>query len=401
MSAWLTVVGMGEDGVEGLTRQAHRVLSEAGMIIGGQRHLDLLPADWPAARLAWPRPFSLEPVLARRGRPTCVLASGDPMHHGVGASVLRQLPLDEVRILPAVSSMSLAAARMGWPLQTVNVLSLLQAEASSVLAACQPGRRLLVLCAGAQTPAALAQVLVEAGYGASRLWVWQRLGGPGECLFSTTAAAWPDGQAVDALNLVAVECLVEAGRSVWPAGPGLPDAAYRHDGQLTKQDLRAVALARLAPRPGDVLWDVGAGCGSIGIEWMRSDPDCRAVAIEADPGRQALIDHNRQALGVPALQLVAGTAPQALQGLARPDAVFIGGGVSVPGVLEACWEALSGGGRLVAHAVTLQAEQRLYAWRQTHGGQLSRIAIDHAEPLGRYDTWRRALPITLYVVVKP
>ncbi|MHC1479115.1 precorrin-6y C5,15-methyltransferase (decarboxylating) subunit CbiE [Frateuria aurantia] len=401
MSAWLTVLGMGEDGYDGLSPVARLALSEAAAIYAGPRHLAMLPQQLAASRHPWPSPFSLEPVLARRGRPTCVVASGDPMYFGVGASLARQLPPGEMRVLPVASSLSLAAARLGWALQAVRVVSLLQVEVAAVLADCQPGRRLLVLSAGPDTPAALAACLTTAGYGASRLWVGQRLGGPAETVIESSAAGWVAQQPVDALNLVAVECRLEAGRLAWPPGPGLPDEAYRHDGQLTKQELRAVTLARLGPRPGERLWDVGAGSGSISIEWLRSDPSCQAVAIEADPGRLAMIDHNRRALGVPRLQLVAGTAPQALHGLPAPDVVFIGGGVTAEGVLEACWQALPAGGRLLANAVTLQAEQRLLVWRQHHGGRISRVAVEHAEALGRFDVWRPALPVSLYAVVKP
>ena len=400
LSAWLSVVGLGEDGFEGLSLVARQWLMQADVIFGGPRHLAMLPAALAARSRPWPRPFGLDEVLACRGRPICVLASGDPMHHGVGASLARLLPTGEWRVLPAPSSMSLAAARLGWALQDCTVVSLLRHEAASVLRHCHPGRQLLVLSAGAGTPAELAACLVRAGYGASRLWVWQRLGGPAESVIEAVAEQWPAQQHVDPLNLVAVQCRLSEGQAAWPAGAGLPDAAFRHDGQLTKQDVRAVTLARLAPRPGERLWDVGAGCGSIGIEWMRSDATCQAIAIESDPGRQALIAHNREALGVPELQLVSGRAPQALQDLERPDAVFIGGGVTAEGVLARCWEALPVGGRLVANAVTLQAEHCLFQWRQLHGGRLSRLSLEHAEPLGRFDSWRSALPITLYDVVK-
>jgi len=263
-----------------------------------------------------------------------------------------------------------------------------------------PGARLLVLSNDGHSPAALAALLVDQGFGASQLQVLEHLGGPLERRISGRAQDWSLAEAA-ALNLVAIEVLSETGEAGLPLTPGLPDSAYRHDGQLTKRDVRAVTLARLAPRPGELLWDVGAGCGSIGIEWARSHPRCRVLAIEVDANRQAHILHNRDQLGAPALQLVAGQAPEALAGLATPDAIFIGGGLTAPGVLDACWTALRPGGRLVANAVTLQTEAALVAFRERHGGDLTRLQVAQAQPLGAFDTWRAALPITLLDVVKP
>jgi precorrin-6Y C5,15-methyltransferase (decarboxylating) len=263
-----------------------------------------------------------------------------------------------------------------------------------------PGARQLVLSNDGHSPAALAALLVDQGFGASQLQVLEHLGGPLERRIAGRAETWSLAEAA-ALNLVAIEVLSETGEAGLPLTPGLPDDAYRHDGQLTKRDVRAVTLARLAPRPGELLWDVGAGCGSIGIEWARSHPSCRAVAVEADAGRQAHILHNRDHLGAPALQLVAGQAPEALAGLATPDAIFIGGGLTAPGVLDACWTALRPGGRLLANAVTLQTEAALVAFRERHGGDLTRLQVAQAQPLGAFDTWRAALPITLLHSRKP
>jgi precorrin-6Y C5,15-methyltransferase (decarboxylating) len=260
--------------------------------------------------------------------------------------------------------------------------------------------RLLVLSADGTTPAAVAALLTAHGFGASRMTVFEHLGGDHERRIDERADDWRE-PLVAALNLVAIDCRTHAGHAGPPLTPGLPDDAYRHDGQLTKRDVRAVTLAHLAPQPGELLWDVGAGCGSIGIEWMRAHGACRAIAIEANESRQRLIESNRDALGVPALQLVKGEAPAALDGLPAPDAVFIGGGLTVPGVLDACWTRLRQGGRLVANAVTLQSEAALVEWRARHGGELTRIGIAQAEPLGSFDTWRQALPITLLHASKP
>ncbi|VXB43934.1 Precorrin-6Y C(5,15)-methyltransferase (decarboxylating) [Pseudomonas sp. 8BK] len=400
MTAWLTLVGIGEDGYAGLGEAARRALGEAQWIVGSPRQLALLPSDLAGQHELWPSPFSLEPVLARRGMPVCVLASGDPLFYGVGASLARQLPAEELRVFSAPSSVSLAAARMGWPLQDVTVLSLVARPLAALQAQLFPCARLLLLSNDGDSPAAVAELLRERGFGPSRLTVLEHLGGDQERRIDGLASDWALPLAAD-LNLLAVECVAGADARLLPLTPGLPDEAYRHDGQLTKHDVRAITLARLAPQPGELLWDVGAGCGSIGIEWMRAHTSCRALAIEADAGRQAHIQHNRDALGVPGLQLVAGRAPEALSGLAAPDAIFIGGGVTIPRVLEQCWASLKPGGRLVANAVTLQSEAALVAWREQVGGELTRISVAQAQPLGGFDTWRSALPITLLAVRKP
>ncbi|MGF6206200.1 precorrin-6y C5,15-methyltransferase (decarboxylating) subunit CbiE [Pseudomonas frederiksbergensis] len=400
MTPWLTVIGIGEDGFKGLGKNARRALLGASRIIGGQRQLDLLPVCIPGERQLWPSPFSLAPVLEHRGEPVCVLASGDPMFFGVGASLARQVPAEQMLILSAPSSCSLAAARMGWPLQDVVTLSVVARPVAALNAQLFSGVRLLVLSNDGQSPAAIAALLRERGFGPSRVTVLEHLGGEAERRIDGVANDWTLSGVAD-LNVIAIECIAEPGTPRLSRLAGLPDSAFKHDGQLTKRDVRAITLARLAPTPGELLWDVGAGSGSIGIEWMRAHPSCRALAIEADDGRQLLIEHNRDALGVPGLQLIRGSAPQALAELERPDAIFIGGGVTRDGVLDSCWAALKPGGRLIANAVTLQSEMTLMAWREQHGGELTRIHVAQAQPLGEFDTWRQALPITLLDVTKP
>ncbi|MFS2159940.1 precorrin-6y C5,15-methyltransferase (decarboxylating) subunit CbiE [Pseudomonas sp. Pseusp122] len=400
MSPWLTVVGIGEDGFKGLGRNARHALLRASQVFGGARQLALLPPCINAERRAWPSPFSLEPVLAQRGDEVCVLASGDPMLFGVGASLSRVVANDEMLILPAPSSYSLAAARLGWPLQEVVTLSVVARPLAALNLHLHHGVRLLILSNDGSSPAAIAQLLRERGFGASPMTVLEHLGGTAERRVDGLARDWTDAE-IAALNLVAVDCRADADTPRLSPASGLPDTAFKHDGQLTKRDVRAITLARLAPLPGELLWDVGAGCGSIGIEWMRAHPTCRALAIEADEGRQQLIELNRDTLGVPGLQLIRGSAPEALNGLETPDTIFIGGGVTRPGVLEQCWQQLRPGGRLVANAVTLQSETTLMAWREQHGGELTRIQVAHAKPLGEFDTWRQALPITLWEVIKP
>ncbi len=382
MAPWLTVVGIGEDGFKGLGKNARRALLGASRIVGGQRQLDLLPVCIRGERQLWPSPFSLEPVLARHGEPVCVLASGDPMFFGVGASLARQVPNDQMLIIPAPSSCSLAAARMGWPLQEVLTLSVVARPVAALSAQLFSGVRLLVLSNDGQSPAAIAALLRERGFGPSRLSVLEHLGGEAEQRVDGSAGDWNDPTIAD-LNVVAIECIAESNTPRLSRLAGLPDSAFKHDGQLTKRDVRAITLARLAPVPGELLWDVGAGSGSIGIEWMRAHPSCRVLAIEADEGRQHLIEHNRDALGVPGLQLIRGSAPHALADLERPDAIFIGGGVTRDGVLDTCWALLKPGGRLIANAVTLQSEMTLMAWREQHGGELTRIHIAQAPAAGR------------------
>ncbi|WP_337159982.1 precorrin-6y C5,15-methyltransferase (decarboxylating) subunit CbiE [Pseudomonas putida] len=400
MTPWLTVVGIGEDGFSGLGKQARRALLSASRIFGSPRQLALLPRCVVGERLNWPSPFSLVPVLALHGEPVCVLASGDPMFYGVGASLARQVPAEELNVLSMPSSCALAAARLGWPLQEVQVVSIVARPLAALNAHLYSGVRLLVLSNDGGSPAAIARQLCERGFGPSRMRVLEHLGGAEERHLGGTAEDWPHPHTAD-LNLIAIDCQAAVDTPRLSPVSGLPDSAFRHDGQLTKRDVRAITLARLAPQPGELLWDVGAGCGSIGIEWMRAHPSCRALAIEADEGRQGHIEHNRDALGVPGLQLVRGKAPEALAELERPDAIFIGGGVTRDGVLPLCWERLRPGGRLVANAVTVQSELALANFREAHGGELTRIHVAHAQPLGSFDTWRQALPITLLDVVKP
>ncbi|WP_286917860.1 MULTISPECIES: precorrin-6y C5,15-methyltransferase (decarboxylating) subunit CbiE [Pseudomonas] len=399
MSAWLTLVGIGEDGFAGLGKQARRALLSARRIVGSPRQLELLPRCIVGIRVAWSSPFSLDAVLAEPGEAVCVLASGDPMLYGVGASLARQIPAAQMHVLPSPSSYSLAAARLGWALQDVVTLSVVARPVAALAAHLYSGQRLLVLSNDGTSPRAVAELLRERGFGLSRVTVLEHLGGAKERRIDGSATDdFPD---IAALNLIAIDCQASPDAPRLSPLAGLPDTAFRHDGQLTKRDVRAVTLARLAPRPGELLWDVGAGCGSIGIEWMRAHPSCRAMAVESDEGRQAFIEHNRDALGVPGLQLVRGRAPGALAGLPAPDAIFVGGGVTRENVLADCWAALKPGGRLVANAVTLQSELALVQWRERYGGDLTRLHIAQAAPLGEFDTWRQALPITLLDTVKP
>jgi precorrin-6Y C5,15-methyltransferase (decarboxylating) len=406
-SKWLSIIGIGEEGLAGLNPVARSLLAQAKVIFGGERHLAMLPPiDLTnlQERHCWQSPIatSLAQLLERRGQAVCVLASGDPMCYGIGTTLLRDLPITEVSIIPHPSAFSLACARLGWPLTEIETLSLCGRDPAFLNALLYPGARILALSADQTTPGLVAQRLCEQGWGDAQITVLERLGGEQELIRQVSAATWASSPLADPpiadLNTLAI-ALPHCGGG-WPRCPGLPDSAYHHDGQLTKQEVRAVTLAALAPLPGQLLWDVGAGCGSIGIEWLRSDRRCRALAIEQHPTRLQYIAENAAALGVPHLQVIAGAAPVALQHLPTPDAIFIGGGVTAPQLLATCWQALRPGGRLVANAVTMESEQQLYQWQQQVGGDLRRIAIQRAEPVGQFLGWKAMAPVTQWVVVK-
>ena len=390
---WLTIVGIGEDGLSGLGAESRAAIDTADTLVGGDRHLAMIPPG-AAERVAWAKPFEtgLAALLERRGRPVVVLASGDPMSYGVGATLARSVPVGEMRVLTAPGAFSLAAARLGWALQRVTTLSLHGRPLDRLAWHLAPGARLLALTENGAAPAEIARWLAARGWGPSRLTVLEKLGGPGEVVTEAVADAFSDQVFAD-LNTLAIECRASPSTPIWSRLAGLPDEAFRHDGQLTKRAVRAATLAALAPSGAETLWDVGAGCGSIAIEWLRALEHGRAVAIERDPTRCALIAANATSLGVPDLRIVEGAAPAALAGLPAPDAIFIGGGVDGP-LLETCYAALNPGGRLVANAVTIEGETSLYAFRQIQGGELSRLAIARAEPLGGHLGWRAAAPVT-------
>jgi len=396
----VTVVGLGDDGWPGLTEQARAALRQAPLIAGSPRHLALVP-DLPGRRIPLPSPLlpQLDDLVAANPG-LCLLASGDPMLHGLGATLARRLGTEQVRVLPAVSSVALACSRLGWAEHEVDVVSVVSRPAEVVLPAVQPGARVLVLSRDGKTPGMLAALLAGRGWGATRLTVLEHLGGSAERILGPRAARAPHAGPFADLSVVALACEPDAGTIVLPRIPGLPDSAYESDGQLTRREARALAVAALGPGPGQLLWDVGAGSGSIGIEWMRADPRARAVAVEARADRGERIQRNALVLGVPGLEVVCGVAPAALAGLPSPDAVFVGGGLTTGGVLETCWQRLAPGGRLVAHAVTVESEALLHEWQRDRGGQLVKLTLSYAGPLGGFTTWRPALPITHWQVIR-
>ena len=399
---WLSIVGIGEDGAEGLGAAARRLISEAEVVFGGKRHLTLAGSIIRGAARPWPTPFAgaVEEVLSRRGRPTCVLASGDPMLHGVGALLARRLAAAEMLVMPAPSAFSLAAARLGWSLAEVRLLSLHANPIDLVRPHLQPGAKILALTSGAEAPRTLAALLAKTGFGDSRLAVLEALGGPRERVRHSKAADF-DLDAIDPLNVVAIEVTSAADARVIPCVTGLADEMFEHDGQITKREVRAVTLSSLAPWRGELLWDIGAGAGSIAIEWMLRHPSMRAIAIEARPDRAARIRRNACALGVPTLEIVEGQAPAACESLPTPDAVFIGGGVCEAGMIECASGRLRRGGRLVVNAVTLESEALLLAHCAAQGGELLRLSIARVDMIGGRHAWRPARPLTQWVWVKP
>lgn len=399
---WLSIVGIGADGIEGLSPVARGLIGDAEIVFGGKRHLALAAPLVRGAVRPWPSPFerAVEDVLAQRGRRVCVLATGDPFHYGVGSVLTRRIAPTEMIAVPTASAFSLAAARLGWALQETALMSAHGRAVDLVRPQLHPGRRLLVLTSDAAGPAALAHLLDGSGFGRSRMTVLESLGGRDERVRSVTAAAFDLADVAD-LNIVAIEVVATPDARIIARAPGLPDALFEHDGQITKRDIRAVTLAALSPRHGETLWDIGAGAGSVAIEWMLADPSLRAVAIEAQAERAARIRRNAAAFGVPALQVIEGEAPVALAGLAPADAIFVGGGADRDGVLDGAIAGLRAGGRLVVNAVTLETEAELLRRYCTLGGDVIRIALARAEALGSKTGWRPALPVTQWRWVKP
>lgn len=390
----IIVVGIGADGMSGLAQASRAELARATVVHGSRRQLDLLDGSVTAVRRAWPTPMlpALRTILDEAAGDVHVVASGDPLLHGVGSSLIRLHGAENVVVLPHVSSVTLACSRVGWAVQDTEIISLVF---RAVHTAVRRGGLAVVLSENATTPAALARVLTDTGRGESELTVLEQLGGPAERRRSATAREWaarPPGD-VDDLNVIAVRYLPDERRFAI-----MPDEVYANDGQITKQPVRALTLAALAPRPGELLWDVGAGSGSIAIEWCRSGPGCHAVAFERDEERRKRITENAIAFGADVeVQL---DAPGTFESVPPPAAIFIGGGFTQPGLLEACYDRLTVGGRLVVNTVTVESEAVVAGWYSRHGGDLVRFEYQRGEPLGGFTGWRPAMPITQWSVTK-
>lgn len=402
MKAWLHVVGIGEDGLEGLTPATRAVVEAAEVIVGGDRHHELAGTN-NAERLAWPSPFDalIDVLRAHKGKRVVVLATGDPLWYSVGARIGREIDPSEIIYHPQVGAFQLAAARMGWSMADLETLTVHGRPVEQMIAFIQPDQRLLILTTGEDTPAQIAKFLTERGFGRSKMVVLAAMGGENEERFEGLAESWD--HEVPAFNTLAVECVAAPDAALLPRVPGLEDELFVHDGTMTKQEVRAVTVAKLMPMRGALLWDIGTGCGSVAVEWMRAARYARAVGIEPRADRRAMAAANALALGVPKLELIEGTVPAALEGLDAPDAIFIGGGLSEE-TFAACWTALRPLGRLVVNAVTLQSEGLLTRLQGEYGGTLVKIAINRAEALGPEELghkgWKPLMPVTQLSLVK-
>ncbi len=395
---WLHIVGIGEDGMQGLSPIARTVVESAEIIFGGDRH-HRLSISATAERVGWPSPFNalIDQLRSNRGRRVVVLATGDPLWYSVGARIGRVIPPEQITYHPQLSAFQLAAARMGWSLADVETLTVHGRPLEQMIPFIQPDQRLLVLTTGEDTPSRIARLLTERGFGNSSMTALTSMGGSDEQRVEGIASEW--AHSVPAFNTLAVQCSAASDALLLPRIAGLPDDLFEHDGVMTKQEVRAVALAKLMPMRSAFLWDIGSGCGSVAIEWMRSAREAQAVGIEPNAKRRTLAARNAAALGTPGLQLIDGKAPAALRGLNVPDAVFIGGGLTAD-VFDTAWGALRPLGRLVAHAVTLETEARMLELHGLHGGQLIRIAVGRTSPVGSLTGWRPLMPVMQWSLVK-
>lgn len=401
MTKWLTVIGMGEDGYGGLSAKAQLILQNTDVIVGSTRLLGFLP-KLKAERLEWPQPFSavVEQIKPLRGRNTVILATGDPMNYGVTRKLLEFIPFEEMTVLSHLSAFSHAAARMGWSLPECDTLTLHGRDVENIESFIQPGAKLIVLTADASTIPKVATMLTQRGFRSSKITVLENMGGERERISHHVADTLAATEFSD-LNTLAIECIAGPTALIWSRVGGLPDEAFMHDGQLTKREVRSATLSALAPAPDQVLWDIGAGCGSVGIEWMRSTRGCHAIAFEHNEDRLKMIGHNACQLGTPRLKIVAGKAPETLQGQIKPDAVFIGGGVGVGGVFETAWGKLKPGGRMVANVVTIEGEMHLYDLQEKHGGDLVRMDISNLTNVGPYRAMKPRMAVTQWRTIKP
>ena len=395
---WLDLIGIGEDGLSGLSDEARNLVEQADVVIGGKRHLDIV-GDLRGEKIPWPA--KMQDMFAHlrdyKGRPVVILASGDPLHYGAGSSLTHHLDPTEFRIWPTLSSYTMACARMGWARADVDCITVHGRPVERALAWLQPGRKTINLCADRTTPAKLAALLTEHGFGRTMIHAFSLMGGAREDYTAGLAKDWAESFDHDLITLAYIP-MADDGAQVWPRGFGLPDDAFLHDGQITKSEVRAMTMSVLAPTPGDLLWDLGAGSGSVSVEWMRAEPTVKAIAVEQSDDRIAMLTRNCAALGVPDVKIIHGKIPDALDGLDRPDAIFVGGGITAPDLLDRCLAALQPGGRLVANTVTLESTQVLLHWAELlDGAQVKRITVERSEGVGRFTALKPLMTVTQLV----
>ena len=395
----ISIIGIGEDGLLGVQASLHHLIQNADVLVGGQRHLDMVESN--ATKITWGDGLNhgiSEIKRLKEGHEIVVLATGEPLWFGIGSTLLRHFETDEVKVYPHQGAFSLISSRLGWGLQHCECLTIHGRKLENLIRYFQPDQKLLILSRDGQSPNELATLLRRLGFENSILHVYEHLGATDEKSYSNTAQNWD--QEVAALNTIALECVQTNTSRKIPLVAGLDDDLFIHDGQLTKREVRSVTLSALAPQTQELLWDVGAGCGSISIEWMLAHPTCQAIAIEQDQRRREMITENAYTLGTPTLEVVDGCAPDGLSSLRRPDAIFIGGGLSKEGVFESCWDALKDGGRLVANAVTLEAEQKMLHLADKFDGELCRIGIAREHKVGRMRTLKPMAPVLQLVLRK-
>ncbi len=397
MTAWIDVVGIGEDGLQGLSAEAVKALEVADVVIGGDRHHRIAPG-LSAERVRWPSPFSkmIGTIAGYRGQKVALLVTGDPLWFSAGAKIVAGFPAAEIRFHPQLSAFQLACARMRWSLADIDTLTIHGRPAEQIIPWFAPGARLAVLTGGSDDPGAVARMLADRGYGPSRLTVLAELGGTGESMLSALASDWArqdPASKVPGFHTLCIECRVEPGIIVLPRGPGLPDDAFLTDGNFTKSDVRAATICALGPRRGELLWDIGCGCGTVAVEWMRCARDARAIGVDPDRARREMARENARILGTPGLELVPGRAPAALTDLPDPNAIFIGGGLDRD-VVETALARLRPAGRIVANAVTLESNSLLADIHRQAGGQLVRLSVEIVSPLGNYRGWQPIMPVT-------
>ncbi len=398
---WLTIIGIGEDGWDGLSLAAREAVMAADAVIGGKRHLAMIPRTEGLEE--WPSPMKryLGELIKRKGENICVLASGDPMFYGIGTHIARLVKRSEMRIFTQISAFAHICAAMGWSEPDTRLITACGRPVEHLHPALFDKARIVFYSADETTPQAAAKLLTRRGFGASTIALFENVGGPRQNRHDFTAVTLPADMAFSRLNALAIECIAAPEAKIYSTSPGLPDSAFDSDGQLTRREIRSAALARLSPRPGELLWDIGAGAGSIAIEWMRAAFESTAIAIEADAARAHRIAKNAASLGVPRLKVINAKAPEALGELPAPDAIFIGGGLSAGNMLETCWKALAPGGRLCANAVTIEGEAVLFAAQKQYGGEMLRMEISNAAALGRFTGWKPARPVSIWSITKP